>query len=442
MPELFTTNICFGGPELRTAYITLSSTGRLVAMQWPRPGLPLHWLNKRPEAALMPPPGSRACIVGIGETEYRRWGGFADRSELSLACEALLRAAADAGIAPDQVDGLCSYGGDRNEPSYLQDALGLPELRYTSLVWGGGGTGSVGPLLHAALAVENGAANYVVVLRALCQGQTRRYGQFNPVRPNNNFLAPFGMFSPPYMIAPLVQRYMHEFGILPEHLGEIALTCRDNASRNPRAVMGGRPLTMGMYLASRFIAEPLRLYDCCQENDGACALVVTTVERARDLKQKPVRILAAAQGTNPGWGTGGLGPHNMPITEYGAGNADFVAKQIYAQAGVAPGDIDVAQIYDHFSGLVLMSLENYGFCGRGEAGALVASGAIRWPGGSIPINTSGGALSEAYMHGLNHALEGVRQLRGQSTSQVDGAELCLVTGGLVGPPTSAAILGV
>lgn len=385
---------------------------------------------------------TQACIVGIGETEYRRWGGFLDRSELALACEALVKAAADAGIDVGLVDGLCSYGADRNDPNYLQDALGLPKLRYTSMVWGGGGTGSVGPLLHAKLAVEAGHADYVIVLRALCQGQSRRYGQFNPTRPNNNFLAPFGMFSPPIMIAPLVQRYVHEFGLRPEQLAEVALACRDNAQRNPRAVMCGRPLTMEDYLAARMIADPLRLYDCCQENDGACALLVTTLERARDLRTKPVRILAAAQGTNPGWGTGALGTHNMPVDEYGTGNADFVAEQIYAESGVSPADIDVAQIYDHFSGLVLMSLENFGFCGRGEAGGYVASGAIRWPDGDLPINTSGGSLSEAYMHGLNHVIEGVRQLRGTSTSQVPDAEICLVTGGLAGPPTSAAILGI
>ena len=384
----------------------------------------------------------QACIVGIGETEYRRWGGFTDRSELELACEAIVKAAGDAGIEPDRIDGICSYAGDRNEPSFLQDAMGLPALRWVSMVWGGGGTGACGAILHAATAVESGAADCAVVLRALCQGQSRRYGKFNPTRTGNNFMAPFGMFSPPMMIAPLVQRYMHEFGIKPEHLGEVALTCRDNASRNPRAVMGKRPLTMETYLASRMIASPLRLYDCTQENDGACALVVTTLERARDLKQRPVRILAAAQGNNPGWGTGALATHNMPVDQYGSGNGAAVARQLYAKAGVAPADIDVAQIYDHFTGLVLASLENFGFCGRGEAGSFVEAGSIRWPNGSLPINTSGGHLSEAYIHGLNLAVEGVRQLRGESTSQVKDAELCLVTAGSGGPMTSAAILGV
>lgn len=382
-----------------------------------------------------------ACVVGIGETEYRRWGGFTDRSELSLACEAVLKALADANLTVDDVDGLTSYGGDANEPSLLQDALGLPEIRFASMVWGGGGTGSCGALMQAVIAVESGAADVVVVLRALCQGQSRRYGKFNPGRPGNNFLAPYGMLSPPSMIAPLVQRYMHVHGVTQEQMGHVALSGRENAHRNPNAVMRGRPMDMSAYLESRMIADPLRLLDCCQENDGACAVVVTSQERARDLPQKPVRVLSAGQGSNPGWGTGALGGHNMPDEDYGSGNANRLAKELYAAAGVTPEDIDVAQIYDHFSGAVLMSLENYGFCDPGGAGEFVAEGNIRWDGGSLPINTSGGHLSEAYIHGMNLIVEGVRQMRGQSTSQVRDAQLCLVTGGLAGPPASAVVLG-
>jgi len=384
--------------------------------------------------------GNKACIVGIGQTEYRRRGGFKDRSELSLACEAVIRAAADAGLSVAEIDGLVSYAADRNEPSYLQDALGLPELRYATMTWGGGGTGACATLMQAALAVEAGVADHVVILRALCQGQFLRFGQFNPDRPGRNFLAPFGMFSPPIMMAPLAQRYLYETGIRPEQLAEVALNARANAQRNPLALMR-EPLTLQDYMSSRMVAEPLRLYDCCQENDGACALVVTTLERARDLPHKPVRILAVAQGTNPGWGTASLGPQNMPVSDYGRGNGAAMARRVFARGGVGPQDIDVAQIYDHFSPFVLMTLENFGFCGPGEAGDFVASGAIRWPDGELPINTSGGHLAEAYLHGLSLVVEGVRQIRGASTSQVEDAELCLVTAGLGGTLTSAAILG-
>ena len=389
----------------------------------------------------MAEPLKRAVIAGIGETAYWRWGK-ADRSELALACEAILKAAADAGLPPGEIDGLASYAGDRNEPMRIQDALGLDGLRFGSMVWGGGGTGSCGALLHAAMAVETGIANSVVVFRSLCQGQFHRYGRFDPDWPNANFLAPYGMLSPPLMIAPIVRRYMHDFGIRQEHMGRVAIAARDNATRNPRAVLGKKPLTMDEYLSSRVIASPLRLYDCTQENDGACALLVTSLERARDLKQKPVHILAAAQANAPGWGSGALGGHNMPADTYGAGNGAACAEEVFGRAGVTPADIDVAQIYDHFTGLVLMSLENYGFCGRGEAGNFVEAGNIDWPNGRLPINTHGGHLSEAYIHGLNHAVEGVRQLRGDSTSQVKDARLCLVTAGLGGALNSAAILGV
>jgi len=386
----------------------------------------------------------QACIVGVGETAYTRWGKMSERGEWSLACEAVLNAATDAGLEIEQIDGLASFSNDANVPWLMQQTLGLPQLRFTSMVWGGGGSGSCGAVAHAAAAVEAGQADYVVVFRSLCQGPGHRYGQaggYNEL-PHLNFMTPFGMFSPPIMIAPLVQRYIHEFGAKPEHFGEVALVCRDNAHRNPRAVMGGRPLTMDDYLSARIIASPLRLYDCCQENDGACALIVTTLERARDLRKKPVRILAAAQGGNPDWNDGALGSHNMPITEYGAGNGATLARQLFARAGVTPTNVDTVQIYDHFTGLVLMTLENFGFCGRGEAGPFVASGNIRWPHGSLPINTSGGHLSEAYIHGLNLVVEGVRQLRGESTSQVKDAEICLVTAGLSASPMSAAILGV
>ena len=204
--------------------------------------------------------------------------------------------------------------------------------------------------------------------------------------------------------------------------------------------MHGRQLTRDDYFASRFIAEPLRLYDCCLETDGACAVVVTTRERAADLPGEAVDILAAAHGSGPGWGSGLLAGHNMPDADYASTNGKGIGREIFAKAGLSPSDIDVAQIYDHFSGLVLMALEDYGFCAPGESGEFVASGAIRWPDGKLPLNTSGGQLSEAYVHGMNLVIEGVRQMRGTSTSQVADAATCLVTGGLGVSPTSAIIL--
>jgi acetyl-CoA acetyltransferase len=402
----------------------------------------------------------RACLVGVGETRYAKWGGITDRSEYQLAVEAVLAAIADAGMTADDVDGLASFAEDRNEATFMAADLGLPELRYASLSWLPGGGGACAAVANAAMAVETGAAEAVVVYRSLCQGQFRRFGQgpgnipgrVGPPRiphvrkaaslleAHVAFTMPFGMFSPPIAYAMVLRRHMHRFGTTVEQMGHVAVTTRAHAARNPRAVMGDRPMTMDDYLSSRLVSEPFRLFDCCLENDGACAVVVTTAERAADTAHGPVTLLGAAQGALRGFGHGQYSNVGMPDDDYASAGARDVAARLWAAAGVGPGDIDVAQIYDHFTGLVLLSLEDFGFCGRGEGGPLAASGALSWSGGALPTNTHGGSLSEAYIHGLNHVVEGVRQLRGQSTCQVEGAETCLVTSA-AGVPTSAVVLG-
>lgn len=383
----------------------------------------------------------RACIVGIGQSEFTKWGGIQDRSQFQVTAEAILAACADAGIDPSEIDGLTSFSGDANEAPLMQVALGMPRLRLSGMVWGGGGGGTMGSIDLAVSAIAAGQANAVVAYRGLCQGQSRRFGLHGAGRINGNFVDPFGVFAPSQMLALAVRRFMHLYSVTEDQLCEIALNARANANRNRNAVMHGRTLSREEYLASRWIAEPLRLYDCCLETDGACAVVVTSAERARDLPGEAVDILAVSHGSGPDWGSGLLAGHNMPDEDYASTNGRYLAAELFAKAGLDPADIDVAQIYDHFSGLVLMALEDYGFCGRGESGEFVASGAIRWPDGKLPLNTSGGQLSEAYVHGMNLVCEGVRQLRGRSTSQVEGASTCLVTGGLGVAPTSALILG-
>ena len=380
------------------------------------------------------------CIVGIGHTAFHKWGTVTDRSEFALACEAVLNATRDAGVASAEIDGFVSYSDDRNEPAMLHKALGCKHVRRAAMVWGGGGGGSCGPLALASDAIRNGRANVVVAYRALCQGQQFRFGQFHAWTPETSHAAPFGLLSPPQMAALLAQRYFYETGAGPEAFGEIALTCRDNATRNPNAVMR-KPLTMDDYLASRMIASPLRLLDCCLESDGAAAVIITTLERARDLDATPVAILAADQSIEHGWGTGLLAGHNMPLDDYTGSNGRVTANELFATAGVTREDVDVAQIYDAFTATTLMGLEDYGFCKRGEGADFVLSGAIRYPDGALPINTSGGNLSEAYIHGFGLVLEGVRQLRGTSTSQVKDARICFVSGGQAVSPVSAAILG-
>jgi acetyl-CoA acetyltransferase len=399
----------------------------------------------------------RACIVGVGETRYARWGGITEASEHALALEAILRAVADAGLPVDAVDGLASFAGDRNEPAFLAWDLGLPELRFANMVWlpgGGGGCAAVG---DAALAVESGQAEVVVAFRSLCQGQFHRFGQGPGARADRSrppalrpaqslleahtaFTLPFGALNAPIVYTLPMRRHMHRYGTTEEQLGHVAVTFRAHAARNPRAVMGAKPMTLADHQASPMIADPFRLFDCCLETDGACAVVVTTRERARDAAQPPIEILASAQGTVGGYGWGPFATQDIPDEHYATGGGSSVARRLWERAGVGPADVDVAQLYDHFSGLVLLALEDFGFCAPGEGGPFAASGALAWPDGSLPANTHGGSLSEAYVHGLNHVVEGVRQLRGTSTCPIGGAEVCLVTSA-AGVPTSALALG-
>ncbi|TNE38860.1 MAG: hypothetical protein EP348_04420 [Alphaproteobacteria bacterium] len=381
-----------------------------------------------------------ACIVGIGQSAYQRWGTVTDQSEFSLACTAIMAAAEDAGLPLDEIDGFSAHSDDRNDPARLSVTLGIKQLRLATMVWGGGGGGASASLSNAVAAVENGSANYVVVLRGLCQGQQFRYGQFHEWSAHQKFASPYGLFSPPAQAALVFQRYKHLYNLAEEDLARVPLACRANANRNPNAVMYERPLDLETYLAGRMIAEPYRVYDCCLETDGACALIVTTQERARNLRRAPVHVLAVGQGGDGRWGTGNFGNFNMPEEIFSIGNQQRLANELFERAGVTRDDVDVAQIYDAFSGSVLTTLEAFGFCGEGEAGLFAREGNLDWPNGGLPINTAGGLLSEAYVHGLNLLVEGVRQIRGESTSQVNGAEICLVTAAAV-TPTSATLLG-
>jgi len=375
---------------------------------------------------------TRACIIGIGETRYLKRGAHG-RSELSLACEAIRSAASDAGISIDEIDGFASYANDSSDPMLLSETLGLQRLRHASMVWGGGGGGAYAAIGNAATAVESGRARHVCVVRSLAQTPGHRYSEGYGFPHSYNFHRPFGMISPAAVVAPVARVYLETFGISSEEVAQVPLAFRDNAQRNPRAVMCGRPMSLDDYLGSRLVAEPLRLLDCCQESDGACAVIVSCNASA-SASAAPVPILAQAEGNDPGWGTGS-GGHNMPTSAYLNSSGREMAVDLFAQAGLRPQDISTAQIYDHFAPFVLVYLEMFGFCKPGHAGRFVAEGSIA-KGGALPLNTSGGHLSEGYMHGLNLALEGVRQMRGASTSQVAGASTCLVGGG-----SSALILG-
>jgi acetyl-CoA acetyltransferase len=243
---------------------------------------------------------------------------------------------------------------------------------------------------------------------------------------------PFGMLSPPITYAMVMQRHMHRFGTTSEHMGRVAVRFRDHATRNPRAVLGGTPMTLSDHQESRMVAEPFRLLDCCMENDGACAVVITTAGRAVDCAKAPVEVVASAQGSPGAYGHGQYVNVYVDDDLYTSGGSGPVARDLWARAGIGPTDVDAAMIYDHFTGLVLLQLEDYGFCPRGEGGPFFSET-------DLPMNTHGGSLSEAYIHGLNHVVEGVRQLRGESTTPVAEVETCLVTSA-AGVPSSGVVL--
>jgi acetyl-CoA acetyltransferase len=382
----------------------------------------------------------RCAIAGIGATEFSRDSG---RSVLSLATEASLAALADAGLAPTDVDGIVRCESDTVHYNDLVHTLGLSRLDYFSEV-GPGGVAPSAMVGQAVAAILSGQATTVLVFRSLNGRSGRRFG-LSPVTERriggngtyDEFFLPYGLLTPGQIFALLAQRHMLDYGTSEKDLGHIALACRARANANPFAQMHDKALTMDDYLAARMISRPLRLYDFCLETDGACAVVVTSTERARDLAKPPALIRAVAQGslTDPQPGIQFPVVLRETLTTL---PAKPTADTLYRRAGLGPDDIDVAQFYDCFTITVLLQIEDYGFCAKGEGGSFVSSGEIELDG-RLPINTGGGHLSEGYIHGMNHVVEGVRQVRGESTNQVPGAEVCLVTSTPL-PPGSALIL--
>jgi acetyl-CoA acetyltransferase len=383
----------------------------------------------------------RACVVGIGRSAYGKRGSLAHEGTLRLALQAIHGACADAGLDPADLDGFSSYSDDAAHPSMLQMALGTPRVRYAGMVWGGGGAGMGGAFTNAAMAVATGVAEHVVVLRSISQGELRfgrsLAGLQGRLPAPFGYALPFGLMSPAQMFALATRRHMEVYGTTIDHFGEVSLNARRNAATNPDAIFRTE-ITMEDHHSSRMIADPLRLLDICMESDGAAAVILTTPERARDLRQPPVYVLGASVAGGYRWGEGMLSGHNMPELDYASAGQRPAAEEVYRQAGVGPDDVDVAMIYDHFTPLVLMGLEDFGFCKPGESGPFVAEGSIRRDG-PLPLNTHGGNLAEVYLHGVTHVLEAVRQLRGTARNQVRGAEVALVVAG-AGPTPSGAIV--
>jgi acetyl-CoA acetyltransferase len=382
---------------------------------------------------------NQAAIAGIGMTELSKNSGV---SELSLAAQCIKAACDDAGISPSEIDGLVSYTLDSTDEIEVARAVGARDLTFFSRINYGGGA-AVGTILQAVMAVATGQANTVVCWRAMNGRSGQRMGQgvSGSITSSDlihwSWYMSYGMLTPGSWIAMIANKYMHKYGVTREDLGRVAISQRNHAQTNPRAFGYGKPLTMDAYLNSRMIAEPLCLYDFCQETDGGCAILITSAERARDLKQKPAIIRGVTQASTRG---------QEQMTSYyrdeleSLPEMELASRRVYEMAGLGPDDIDAACLYDAFSSEIIMQLESFGFCGEGEGKDMVRDGALDRDG-RLPNNTHGGLLSEAYIHGMNNIAEGVRLVRGESTGQPKKRiEHVLVSSG-VGVPTGALILG-
>jgi acetyl-CoA acetyltransferase len=366
----------------------------------------------------------KACIVGIGETPYCRKPG-SGLSEMAIQLKASVAALKDAGLKAPQIDGILPFP-NLGKAESLAASLGCSNLRFAATLHMGGASPVAG-MRAAAMAVTSGAANYVLVPGGWngysgAELLMRRADSIPGGSIARDYYIPYGLTAPPQWYALMARRHMHEYGTTHEQFGAVAIAMRKHAQLNPAALMCGKPLTMEAYLASPMIANPYRLFDCCLETDGASAFIVTSVERARDLKQKPIYVMGVSAGQ----------PYPADeITnrkEFHKTGLSIAAPEAFRMAGVKHADVDFAMIYDCFTFEVIQQIEEAGFCKRGEGGAFVENGRIEL-GGSLPVNTHGGLLSQAHSLGIGHVVEAVRQLRGEcGARQVADAEIGVVTG--------------
>ncbi len=380
-----------------------------------------------------------AAIAGIGLTEFSKNSGV---SELSLAAQCIVAACEDAGVDPSEIDGLVSYTLDSTDEIEVARAVGAGDLSFFSRINYGGGA-AVGTIAQAAMAVATGQAETVVCWRAMNGRSGQRMGQgvsgniISSDLIHWSWYMAYGMLTPGSWIALTANKYMHTYGVTREDLGRVAISQRNYAVNNPRAYGFEKPLTMEEYLGAKMIADPLCLYDFCQETDGGCAILITSAERAKDLKQKPAMIRGVTQASTQG---------QEQMTSYYRSELitlpemEMAARRVYAMAELGPDDIDAACLYDAFTSEIIMQLESFGFAKEGEGVEMVRDGALDIDG-RLPNNTHGGLLSEAYVHGMNNIAEAVRLVRGESGNQpAKNVEHVLVSSG-VGVPTGALILG-
>jgi len=378
--------------------------------------------------------GGRAAIVGIGQTEFSKQAG---RSELQLACESVTAALADAGLAPADVDGLVSYTVDPVEETELVRSLGIERVGFSARIPYGGG-GSMGTVYSGALAIASGAADVVVAYRAIRARSGSRFGaaKTQPTATSGHsgttafqWCMPFGVLTPASWMAFNAVRYMHTYGVTNADFGRAVVQFREYAAKNPAAGFYERLITLDDHQASRWIVEPcIRLFDCCQETDGSVAVILTSIERARDLPHPPV--LVEAGGVASVFEAEIASDHYLPDLAVMEASV-ALGNHLFGNFGISRDDIDLGLIYDAFSPIFLMQLEGLGFCGRGEAKDFIADGNLALDG-RLPCNTNGGLIGEGYIHGLNLVTEATRQLRGDAINQVTGAQRAIVSASRTG----------
>jgi acetyl-CoA acetyltransferase len=363
----------------------------------------------------------KGAITGVGETAYSRVSG---KSVLALQLEASLKAIDDAGLEPKDIDGIIVYSPGVTVAEDCITNFGIPDLRFSATTPMGGAS-PVAAVQCAIAAVNAGICKHVLIPIGRNGASGTRIGtrvqQMPQFRTIGEFEMPLGAIAPAQLYAPMARRHMELYGTTSRHFAEIAVNTRKHALLNGRGMMT-KPLTVEEHQTSRIISDPLRLYDCSLESDGGCAIVVSAADRARDMRQRPVLVMGIAEGhpDSPSAIT-----HRPDMTQLGIAKA---APKAFAMAGVTHADIDVAEVYDCFTYIVLCQLEDIGFCKKGEGGDFVMGGAIALDG-KLPLNTHGGLLSQAHMVGMNHVVELVRQLRGEAgAAQVREAEIGLVTG--------------
>ena len=374
------------------------------------------------------------AVVGVGTSSVYRRGGSPE-GELTLTVRAVMAACADAGIHPRDIDGFTSYGGDRNAGQRLMGSLGTRDLRWSSSVWDGGGGGLAGAIGNAAAAIVAGQAEVVAVVRGVAE---RSGGRLRDDVSRGHFDLQYqvnGVQAPAQICALRTQRLLHE-GVPESALYAVAAASYHHASRNPRAFGRDTDLDHETYLASRWVSEPLRLFDCSRENDGAAAIIVVSAQQAAELTHRPAYVLASQQGADAGFGE--LGESVEPY--WSAGFAS-VARRLWNESGYGPNDVDVAEVYTNFTGPAVAALIDHGFCTLETAGNFCTTENLTAPHGRLPINTSGGDLAEGFLHGALSMVEAVRQIRGDSYNQVPGASLALLTGGPAGPLVSSVLFG-